>query len=512
MSRSLASVIVPIVLVGTVSAFDIPASDSGTRIPQLVEDLGNGDFATRQAAERQLDAVGEPALAPLRPACRSANPEVARRAQTLVARIERRIENERTLAPTLVELNVEKGSVSDLLADLSKQSDYTLTLDASPEGDDRSKLVTVKSGKVPFWAAVLQICDAADLQISSVSGYISPGSRMLPTARPRPQQLPTIGGRTSRRSRSAADFASSPSIVLEPRGKEPKRPNAVFGAVLIEAFPAPLAACTPDSEAALLQVWPEPKLNWQEVKGLSIDLARNEAGRLLSQTTPDLPTPPGAVEHLNGVVVIQQANGGVILMNEAGATKPVALHTLTPRQTLVRLKPGTTPSDLLKELKGSVYGTVRSKPEPLVRLKKLKLGEQAEGSHSAGVDMKATLTRGDNDSWQVLIELVYDQAAVLPSDLGADTGRGPVRVTGGGVMGIRVVDADGEPFELSITGSRATIRGARLGNRNQVIRLFTFSVIPREGAVPEEVSFWGTYPKGVEVPFDLAAVPTVRGR
>ena len=69
---------------------------------------GNGAAARqwldweREAAGRRLDEIGAPALEPLRAACRSDDPEVARRARDLVARIGRRLANEQALAPTVV--------------------------------------------------------------------------------------------------------------------------------------------------------------------------------------------------------------------------------------------------------------------------------------------------------------------------------------------------------------------------------------------------------------------------
>jgi hypothetical protein len=516
MSRHLALLILPLLLGGTVLALEesTPAGAAGSK--QLVLDLGSKDFATREKAGKRLDAIGEAALPALRPACRSADPEVARRALTLVARIERRVENRRALAPTLVELNAENAKLSDVIDDLAKQSAYKLTVD-SQDASLTSKLISVKAGKVPFWKAVLHVCDVADLQIASVSGYVSPTSPISSVVQPQP--LPTLGGRTSRRTRGAVEIISSPNIVLEPRGQEPKRPAAVFGAVMVEAFPVPLAARTTDADAAILQVWPEPKLNWQEVKGLRIDRARDAAGQFLAQIIPDADSRPVMVAQGNGVIVVQQANGGVVLINQPNSSVPTRPSlTVSPRQTLMKLKPGS--GDQLQELTGSILGTVRSKSEPLVELKKLKPGMQADGSHPAGAELKATLLRGDDGSWQAIVELGYDQSAILPSNAATDPRLAP-RIGGfqsgggvSGIMGVHVIDAKGEPFDLSLTGSRTTIRRVGLIDRNWIVRGFTFSVLVPEGsqAVPDGVSFSGTYPKVVEVPFEFAKVPVARAK
>src|SRR5262245_37467284 len=58
------------------------------RVTALIKQLGDGDFARREAATRALDALGEPALAALRAAAAgSDDAEIRRRAQRLIAAI-----------------------------------------------------------------------------------------------------------------------------------------------------------------------------------------------------------------------------------------------------------------------------------------------------------------------------------------------------------------------------------------------------------------------------------------
>ena len=110
MTRTPFAVAVVALLAGSLLAVaDPPAIISETeKIARLVADLGNADFTRREAATTELDAIGEPALDELRPACRSANPEVSRRAREVTARIDRRVANEKALAPTLVDLTAEE--------------------------------------------------------------------------------------------------------------------------------------------------------------------------------------------------------------------------------------------------------------------------------------------------------------------------------------------------------------------------------------------------------------------
>jgi WD40 repeat protein len=65
-----------------------PGKENETeRIARLIKELGDDVFAKRQAASRELDAIGEPALPALQQALASDDPEVRRRAEILVAAI-----------------------------------------------------------------------------------------------------------------------------------------------------------------------------------------------------------------------------------------------------------------------------------------------------------------------------------------------------------------------------------------------------------------------------------------
>jgi hypothetical protein len=61
---------------------------AGDRIPRLVKDLGADDLRTRDAATRELESIGEPAVPALREAARSDDPEVAWRARSILDRVE----------------------------------------------------------------------------------------------------------------------------------------------------------------------------------------------------------------------------------------------------------------------------------------------------------------------------------------------------------------------------------------------------------------------------------------
>lgn len=72
------------------SAQDRPAqgaAERDARIAELVRKLGAPDFEAREQAQRELEAIGAPALRALEAATKSEDPEVASRATEAVARI-----------------------------------------------------------------------------------------------------------------------------------------------------------------------------------------------------------------------------------------------------------------------------------------------------------------------------------------------------------------------------------------------------------------------------------------
>src|SRR5262245_49705188 len=120
-------------------------------VRSLVEKLGSPEFSEREEATKRLEELGAAALEELRPACKSEDPEVARRAQDLVRKIERRLANEQALAPTLVELDAKDAPLDAVLADLSKQAKCEVVIGGTGLRALAERKVSVSTGgKVPF--------------------------------------------------------------------------------------------------------------------------------------------------------------------------------------------------------------------------------------------------------------------------------------------------------------------------------------------------------------------------
>ncbi|MBX9581140.1 MAG: hypothetical protein K2X87_12595, partial [Gemmataceae bacterium] len=294
------------------------------------------------------------------------------------------------------------------------------------------------------------------------------------------------------------------------RGLAPRRPAAVFGGVLVEAVPVP-ASPPADAAVTLLLIWPEPKLNWQAAGGVRVDRAA-DAGRELA-AFPDVPPLVPSAER---VMVMRQLGGRRPAFDDL---PPTGVPSLVPgfvpnaRQAVVRLRPGDAPPSRA-DLAGAVAGTLRAGPEALVRLDGLREGAAAEGSHPAGVDLRAVVVRKDG-RWELTADLLFD-----PSDVAAAGGDAPafpgagfrdVRGAARTVLaGLRVTDADGaeyEPVALQLA------RPFRADPGRIAVRVVA-ALHPKAGGTPGDpsaVGFWGTYNKAVEVPFALAGVPLTGG-
>ncbi|MGL6097136.1 MAG: hypothetical protein ACRC7O_15230 [Fimbriiglobus sp.] len=156
--------VLPALAVGLAVAPAAPPVVPADRIARLIVQLGDSDFRTRDAAAKELESAGRPALAALRAAATSVDDrEVARRAADIAVRIAKRAANDDALTPTLVELDVRAGKFADVVAVLEKQSGYKFQVigDGAPAGP----ITVTTPGKVTVWDAVDRVCAAGGLEV-----------------------------------------------------------------------------------------------------------------------------------------------------------------------------------------------------------------------------------------------------------------------------------------------------------------------------------------------------------
>lgn len=503
---------------------------SSAWVPRLVEQLGAPEFAAREAASKKLTAIGEPALPLLKHATQSTDPEVARRANTLVATITKRAENTRLLAPTLVELNVVDQPLGDVLPILEQQTGYKFQV--SGVGRALSKKITLSTnGKVPFWVAMDQVSAAAGLSVGSEYQAITALSQEL-------QPLPLRGGRRMPPSAPMQQLiVPTSTVILRPKPAQPN-PLALAGAVRLEAIPYPAGAIptpTPDTATVLLQAIPEPKLPWERVQSYWVTKATDEQGRELA-TVASADSTVTRIQPIQGGRVVFDAAGNLTVVPDGDRGAPELPFVPNNAQTMIHLKLGESPSRTLKEFEGVIRAVVQSSTEELVAT---PFGRSAMGHN--GVSLKATTpVPADeplSDAFVCDVSLRYNTTDVRieggqPSVMETVwiDGRGRmvnrqqiaavVLVNGKRVgadarpqrtlFGLTVTDDAGKPYLLAVTQSKREIDQLTLWNTDDV-KLILKPSEPGQGK-PTKVTFSAGRSKTVDIPFKLRDVPLTMGK
>ena len=111
-----------------------PVEPLTDRVARLVRQLGDQSFAKREAASKELDALGEPALEALRKAVSAQDAEVGRRAERLVQAITDRLR----AAVTRKELEKLQGTWSLISMEVNGQQ---------TRGEDKNFVFTFKGDK-----------------------------------------------------------------------------------------------------------------------------------------------------------------------------------------------------------------------------------------------------------------------------------------------------------------------------------------------------------------------------
>jgi hypothetical protein len=493
---------IPILLAALLCSFTAVAQQPAPaptpdEVAKLVEQLGSDEFAEREAAEKRLTELGPSVLEELRAGLKSENPETVRRVRELIRKAERRLANEKATAPTLVEINAKDKALDSILADLSKQARCEVVLGGLGPGELANKKLTVSTGgKVPFWEAVLKVCDTADLQIAGVAGFYAPGS------------VPYLA-RGKVGVRLAVDIQHA--VVLEPRGETPKRPAATCGAVLVESVPFPRDS-TSSQPAALLQMWPEPRMLWEGTAGLKVAKAVDSASAKL---TGEYVSPGESLQtDARGTVLVRNPDGTASLVRDTGSGFQLpGTFRANPRQAVVRFKAGETSATVAKVLDLTIFATIRSSIEPLSQAAGLEANQAGKGAGSAGVDLSVTYRRNGAEPLEASVEVTYDPKLVHPAGAGDDLPG--VKGAGGmlgnhTVYGVRVTDADGKPYTLGITSgiNQFDPTGKRFVMK---MRLNLYPDKDGQGP-PTTVTFWGTHARTVDLPVLLKNVPLTVGK
>lgn len=547
----------------------VAAEPDQTAIRKLVEQLGSDTFTEREQASKALDAIGLPALKALQEGSKNPDPEVRKRASDLLGKLEKRLASARVLAAKEVHLVCKDTPLQEAIDAFRKQSGYLIVLH-DPDGKLAGRRITLDTGKTTFWAALEKLCAAAELTegdptpvgtVPPVRGSavpvpgvrIAPAPRAVPNqrgakraddqsgavaekpvpARPAPQPVPPQpvpakpavqfnlvpgGGVVIQPVRDQAIAMQPGQITLLP-GKPPRLPADTGSSIRVRAVerklrPFPVG----DGEVGvLLEISPEPRLRWQQTMAVLIDRAIDDADQKLSYVEP--PTDPN--QGARGVIILGGGLGGGPAWVRGAGGLPWLQPSLNGvhHYAGIRLKKGDRASKTLRELSGTLAGTVLTDPEKLLVVEDvLKAAGKSVRRKEGGLIEVKTVEKQADGSLQITFEYEAPPDAVAETSGGA-TGRLTRRVqqangavivintsSGFSPYGLTLEDAKGAtiPATVRINFRRNAVGGIRVGARMEYIAI----VPPQNGTTPEpaRLVYTGRRQTSVTVPFKLTNV------
>lgn len=460
-----------------VSAAPAPTVNEAAEVDRLIANLANADFAEREKAQQTLDAIGSRALEALQKAAKSDDPEVRRRAEELVGKIQVRAATDKVLATRTFQLICNDTPVAEAVARLAKESGVDVVLH-DPNGNLKDRLVTLDTGETTFWKTLDQLCVKA--------GLIEKQSEQVPVRAPfaaPPGQPGAIGPAPKPAIRIIRKAVPAPVPAVEPILPEieapPAKPvpppvkpkpaaQAVPGAVrqpvaaAVEVPVAPIAAppaLKPIAPAILPTGLPVAVSSNRRITladGKPISLPAFYPGALRIRCATKQEAPPSADGSAISVGLIASLEPR-LHWNEAPTLRiekalddhgqPLTVLTMpTPAPAVgkgaaiarvmpvvssfdmhqlltIHLKKGEHASKALRELSGTLSANLASAPEPLITVDKVleaggKTFKGKDGGRIKIVDVKK-LGNGD-----------YQVQAELQLPAGGQAGQGRIRIGG----------------------------------------------------------------------------------
>lgn len=491
--RHLTPLLLLLTVIPTANADDVKASvpDGKSPAAALVDQLGDPDFHTREAAGKKLLDLGERAVSAIEAGLNSPVPEVSSRCENLLVAVKYKIDVDAILAPTTVELPAGEQPISTVLDHLFKQSGYRLHVN----GDQAvlSNKVKLPSGKVPFWEVVDAVCVAAKLEVINVDA--SP----LPADRDRPARIGNV-------------WLSAATGV--------KR-TVVHKAVLMHILPATkdeLATYLTTQCPVMIRVFPEPRLKWHR---LNEAVAVKAAGPKGEVVRPEL-FPPSTRE-----LMYEENLRSSRLVKGIRAS---GLSEATTRGAVVLTADADTPSELAT-LSGAVRFAAWKEPTELavVRLKDGETEGNADGSCGTRLSVKV-IGPISNEPGSTILKVVHrwnpewvrvEQGGATGDAVWFENVNGrvvPVKPTASADRGVKpnssgtvVVNSAGEQLSLSAGNTRfdAIVENGRTYSS------MTIEYVAKRGnrtdGMPATVALHAARVVDVSVSFTVKDVPLAPG-
>ncbi|HEV3263583.1 MAG TPA: hypothetical protein VG013_42500 [Gemmataceae bacterium] len=462
-----------------------PAKPSFEHINALVARLGSGKFKDRQAATRELDALGPAALNALRAAASDPDAEVRRRATALAERIEKRIETAQVLTPTRLRFVCKDKPVADAVAEFSRKTGFAVQIDPAARTKLGNRRVTLDTGETTFWDAFERLCDKAGLVEAA------------PKTAPQPAASPyEVNVRVVSLDYSPYGRTVSGPVMLE-AGKPERVATFHAGAVRIKALSSriPLLGHSRDEGETLfgLEVDHEPQMQWQGVVGMRI--LRAIDGRGLRLTQPNVYVGESVSSPYDGMNFVV-FSGDVKNVPAAKDARQVPVHLRLQNDRVRKLR----------ELSGMLSAQVQTPPMPLITVPDLlkSAGRTFKGPDGHAVKViDAKRQANGRVRLQVRVDARTQNFGGMPG--------GFVVMGGGGMM---VDSAVAGPGNLALQDARGrALRLVKVEGQNWLPNPGGTSVewtlvyqLPRSQAEPVKLIYTGTRTLVIDVPFTLKDV------
>lgn len=473
------------------------------RVQKLIEQLGDDQFARREKAAQELEAIGPAALDLLRQAIKSEDQEVSRRAAGLVSRIEEKLLTAAMLAPRRLRLNVKDVSVEEAIAELAKKSGYPIQL----AGDKpANRKITLDTGEVTFWEALEQLCRKAEL----VESLPPPGK--LAQANPAPGggpvvvKIPIQAGIKGPAALPGIPPGQAPaqpaSTIVLTDGKPRELVTVLAGTVRIRVLPRVEGAAPPAGETELwLDVTAEPRLQDFGVIGAPrIDKVVDDQGQSLAMALAPAEPPK---ENGNNFMV----NGNAILIVNGKVLGPGGAPVgefPKQRQVPVRLKLGEKAAKTLKELSGSLAVQALKETEPLATVDNIlkAAGQTVKGADGSVLQVQAVEKLADGG---VKIQVVLENPPGQ-NPLGNNPILGNIKVNG---MPLGANQASPPNYPKLIDAQGKAHAPAEVVNPKPDFNTgkIEATLIYRPQGEPGQLVLYGQRTATISVPFTLKNVP-----
>jgi hypothetical protein len=446
---------------------DEPAKSADpARIAKLIEQLGSAKFSEREAASKELEEIGVPALEALQKAAKSSDLETRKRAQKLIAKVRGGKAGWEIRQPTRVRLVYKDMPLDRAVADFGKKTGCTITV-LDPDDKLADRKVTLDTGDTTFWPAFDKFCAEAGLNEA--------GIRETTIAS---EAMPVLALKDGKSGAVPTDHVAS----LRVRGRTV---NQIV-----------LGAAVADDEVSLeMQFSVEPKAWVYRLVSFRLDKIIDDQGQTLKEA-----------DKADGKPGVRQS-------------RPYGANLLVP----LVLKRGAKPAKSLKEVKGSLTIEVITAPHPLISVDDFmkaagKSFEDGEGGSLKVIDftkngdeIKARVRLMPPESLKaaarakgVLVKPPEEIERRIKPEAARGAQAGPPTTDPDFAPGLAILDAKGKPVDAEV--KRVPLMGGEVGASEYTL-IFD---APMEGQALKLV-FSGSRLATIETAFQLKDV-TLRAR